>query len=218
MTSTLKLVAVTVLATAVGLGTFALLATTTPTTPASSPSPEPSPAATPGLLPLSFGELEAGDVHARRSARGPRQPHHADDRDRTRGLGGHPRPHLRQPVPAEPTSPGGAASASRIPSNFFVDPCDTTKGRWDPPLGPTVDDFVEAMADVPGYRSSSRPNRVAGLLGQESRGDRTGVGRRVQGRLRPRLGDAVQRDRGVPRRTASTTGCGSWTSTARGSW
>ena len=36
-----------------------------------------------------------------------------------------------------------------------MDPCDTTKGRWDPPLGPTVDDFVEAMADVPGYRTST---------------------------------------------------------------
>jgi len=37
--------------------------------------------------------------------------------------------------------PAGSISMA-LPDNFYFDPCDTNAGLWDPPLGPTVDDFV----------------------------------------------------------------------------
>jgi hypothetical protein len=43
----------------------------------------------------------------------------------------------------------------QLPSNFYVDPCDTTKGQLDPPLGPTVEDFLEAIGNVPGYQTTT---------------------------------------------------------------
>ena len=108
MTSTLKLVAVTVLATAVGLGAFSLLATTPPTTPASSPSPRPSPTAESGApAPVLRGARGRAPTRSANPLIGPRQPHRADDRDRARGLGRHPGPHLRQPVPGDRRAHGG---------------------------------------------------------------------------------------------------------------
>ena len=58
--------------------------------------------------------------------------------------------------------PTGSISLA-LPSNFFIDPCDTTKGRHDPPVGPTVDDFVNAAVDLPGY-TVTEPTDVT-LLG-----------------------------------------------------
>ena len=217
MTSTLKLVAVTVLATALGLGAFSFLATTTPTTPGSSPSPEPSPTASPKLLPLSFGELEPGTYALGDPLLVPDSPIARMTATVPEGWGGiRGRTFANLFQMTEEPMVGSVGIA--IPSNFFVDPCDLTKGRWDPPLGPTVDDFVEAIANVPGYRTSRRP--ISSGWGTRARVWRSSD-RPPSPSVRTASPTPGRRSPTRPRSTsstASTTACGSWTSTARGSW
>ena len=161
MSSTLKLVAVTVLATAVGLGAFSFLATTSPTIPASSPSPRPSPTPSPELLPLSFAELEPGTYRLGDPTSVPDSPIARMTATVPEGWGGiRGRTFANLFQMTEEPMVGSVGIA--IPSNFFVDPCDLSKGRWDPPLGPSVADFVEAIADVPGY-TVSEPTEIEWL-------------------------------------------------------
>ena len=90
--------------------------------------------------------------------------------------------------------PAGSISLS-LPDNFYVDPCDTSAGLWDPPLGPTVDDFVTALANVPGYTTTEPDGRrVPRLQGQVHRGGGTTVGHAVRRRVLASLADEVQRD------------------------
>jgi hypothetical protein len=39
--------------------------------------------------------------------------------------------------------------------NVFVDPCDAGAGELDPPLGPSVDDLVSALTNLPGFDATS---------------------------------------------------------------
>jgi DNA-binding beta-propeller fold protein YncE len=39
-----------------------------------------------------------------------------------------------------------------VPVNAYADACESTEGQMDPPVGPSVDDLVEALTHVPGFR------------------------------------------------------------------
>jgi hypothetical protein len=131
--------------------------------PQPSPSPSPSPTASPSRMPLSFAALEAGTYALGDPAffqeRSPFVRMTATVPEGWLGIRGRTFAHFFQESDGAPTG----NIALQLPSSFYVDPCDTTKGLWDPPVGPTVDDFVTALADVPGYQVTA-PTDVT-LLG-----------------------------------------------------
>ena len=104
--------------------------------------------------------------------------------------------------------------------NVFADPCRARLA--DPPVGPTVDDLVSALADLPGDATAAIDITVDGFDGKADRVH--GPRLHPRPRLRHVLSLAVRRQqrRPVPgylgrRAPTSTTECGSSTSTAPGS-
>jgi hypothetical protein len=129
---------------------------------ATSPSPEPSAAPSAKRLPFSFGDLEPGTYALGDPVGNPDSPiarMTATVPEGWQGIEGRTFANLFQ---ASDDFPTGSISLS-LPTNFYVDPCDTTQGLWDPPLGPTVEDFVRAAVDIPGY-TVTEPAEVT-LLG-----------------------------------------------------
>ena len=152
MNTTLKFatIAVLVLAVGIAIGPFQ------PRSPNAAANPSPSPVASPTaplLLPMSFGPLDAG-TYALGSPDGPLDSPldrmTATVPEGWQGIRGSTFANLFQ---TSDEFPAGSISLS-LPDNFFIDPCDTAKGLLDPPLGPTVDDFVTALAEVPGYTTT----------------------------------------------------------------
>lgn len=152
MNTVFKLAAVAALALAVGIG-VGRLQPTGPYAPGSSPTPVASPTEPPPLLPLSFSPLDPG-TYALGSPIGasgnPLARMTATVPEGWQGIRGNTFANLFQ---SNDDFPAGSIALA-IPSNFYVDPCDTNAGLWDPPLGPTVDDFVTALANVPGYHTT----------------------------------------------------------------
>jgi hypothetical protein len=118
-----------------------------------SPSPLASPTGRPLLLPTAAGPLDPGTYRLGASV----------------GLSGNPFARMTATVPEDWYGIRGSTFANlfqgsdeffagsvtlAVPSNFFIDPCDQNAGLLDPPLGPTVDDFVAALANVPGHQTT----------------------------------------------------------------
>jgi hypothetical protein len=65
-------------------------------------------------------------------------------------------------------SASNSSVAFTAPDNLFIDPCDTARGLRNPPVGPTVDDLVMALRDVPGATASAASDvTVAGYHGKK---------------------------------------------------
>ena len=140
---------------------------------------------------MSFGPIAAG-TYALGSAARPDSPFSrmtATVPDGWQGIRGNTFANLFQVADDFPAGSVGLA----LPDNFYIDPCDITAGLMDPPVGPTVDDFVAALVAVPGYQASDRSTRPSLGTPAIRRDGCPRVGRRLQRRLRPPLADPVQR-------------------------
>jgi hypothetical protein len=152
MQTMLRVAATAVIVLVIGIGIGQL----TPTGPYDSgPSPLPSPLASPTQpldLPLSFGPIEAGTYFLGNPAfnDSPLSRMTATVPEGWQGIRGNTFANLFQTADE---FPAGSISMA-LPDNFFIDPCDTSVGLMDPPLGPSVDDFVTALAKLPGYQTT----------------------------------------------------------------
>lgn len=64
------------------------------------------------------------------------------------------------------TSPGSMGLAFWNPVNLYNDPLSSARGPMEPPVGPTVDDFAQALAAHPGWEAEPpRPITVDGFDG-----------------------------------------------------
>ena len=152
MNTTLRFATVAVLVLAVGIAIDPFR----PRSPNAAAEPSPSPVASPTAPPipyLSLSPLDAG-TYALGSHLGsvgnPLNRMTATVPEGWQGIRGETFANLFQ---TSDDFQAGSINLS-LPDNFYLDPCDTNAGLWDPPLGPTVDDFVTALANVPGYTTT----------------------------------------------------------------
>jgi len=150
MSSQLKIAAIAGLALAVGIGIGPLLRGDPYGAVEPSPSPIPSPTATPMPLPYSYSPLKAGTYALGQFPDSPIGRMTATVPDGWHGIKGTTFANLFQD--SDDAMAGGIFLS--LPDNFYNDPCNTNAGLWDPPLGPTVNDFVNAMVKVPGYQTT----------------------------------------------------------------
>jgi hypothetical protein len=126
-----------------------------------SPSATPSPSSSPSASPVSFdghiqGALEPGAYAL---------DYHAPVR-------------ITFTVPAGweklsvPTTVWGSGSDTRLGfvtvDNVFMDPCSSSLGVHDPPVGPTVDDLATELGDVPGLEATTPTDvTLGGFAGKQ---------------------------------------------------